>query len=126
LRQHQQQLDERNVKVCVVTFDTGALALAYVRDTRLPWPLLVDHDKFLYQAYGMEHGDWWNLYGPPALGVYMKLLGRGRRLKRPGSDVSQLGGDVLIDPEGLVRLHHVGAGPADRPEISTLLDAIGL
>jgi hypothetical protein len=27
------------------------------------------------------------------------------------------GGDVLIDPGGIVRLHHTGVGPADRPVI---------
>lgn len=110
------------MKVCVVTFDAGPLAMSYVRETRLAWPLLVDHDRRLYEAYGMERGSWWNLYGPPAIGAYSKLLWRGRRLERRGSDVHQLGGDVLIDPRGIVRVHHVGVGPADRPEISTLLE----
>jgi len=30
---------------------------------------------------------------------------------------------VLIDPDGIVRLHHVGEGPADRPAVSDLLAA---
>jgi len=109
----------------VVTFDAGPLAMAYVRDTQLSWPLLIDHDRTLYQAYGMHQGTWWNLYGPPAVGIYLKLLRRGRRLKRPGSDIHQLGGDVLIDPDGIVKIHYVGVGPADRPEISVLLEPIG-
>ena len=99
--------------------------MAYVRDSQLPWPLLVDTRRTLYQAYGMYQGNWWNLYGPPAIGIYLKLLWRGRRLKRPGSDVHQLGGDVLIDPDGIVKIHYVGVGPADRPEISTLLAPTG-
>jgi hypothetical protein len=28
---------------------------------------------------------------------------------------------VLIDPAGVVRVHHVGSGPADRPSIESLL-----
>ena len=111
--------------MCVVTFDAGPLAMAYVRDSQLSWPLLVDTHRTLYQAYGMQQGTWWNLYGPPAIGVYLKLLWRGRRLQRPGSDVHQLGGDVLIDPDGVVKIHYVGVGPADRPEISTLLAPTG-
>ena len=56
--------------------------------------------------------------------AYVKLLLRGRRLRMPSGDVSQLGGDVIIDPEGIIRLHHVGAGPGDRPAIHGLLDAV--
>ncbi|MFV1958519.1 MAG: SelL-related redox protein [Planctomycetota bacterium] len=125
LRQHSAQLAERNVEVCVVTFDAGPLSMAYVRDTDLPWPLLVDEDRTLYRAYGMHLGNWWNVLGPPAIGVYLKLLWRGRRLKQAGRDVHQLGGHVLIDPQGIVKTHHVGAGPADRPEASELLERIG-
>ena len=101
------------------------MAVAYMRETELQWPLLVDRERTLYKAYGMERGEAWDLYGPPAIWTYLKLLGRGRRLRRSGSDVEQLGGDVLVDPEGIVRLHHVGAGPADRPEVSVLLEAVG-
>jgi hypothetical protein len=122
LRQHERQLTDQNVEVCVVTFDVGPMAMAYVRDTQLAWPLLVDSDRALYDAYGMARGTWWNIYGPSAVGIYLRLLLRGRSLKLPGSDVHQLGGDVLIDPQGIVRLHHVGAGPADRPDISVLLE----
>jgi hypothetical protein len=124
LRQHEQQLIEQRVDVCVVTFDAGPMAMAYVDSTNLSWPLLVDQDRSLYEAYGMNRGTWWNIYGPPAIGIYLRLLLRGRALKPPGSDVHQLGGDVLIDPKGLVRAHYVGVGPADRPAISTLLQPL--
>jgi hypothetical protein len=33
-------------------------------------------------------------------------------------------GDVLIDPEGIVRVHHVGTGPADRPSVSSLPEIV--
>lgn len=110
----------------MVTFGAGALAIAYVRETGLPWPLLIDPDLRLYKAYGMDQGTWWNVFGPPAFGIYLKLLWRGRHLVRPGRDLHQLGGDVLIDPEGIVRIHHVGVGPADRPGVSTLLEPMRL
>lgn len=124
MRQQEQTLDDLRVQVCVVTFDAGPLAMSYVRETRLTWPLLIDIDRSLYQAYGMTRGTWWKLFGPAAIGVYLKLLLRGRRLKRPGSDVHQLAGDVLIDSAGIVRFHYVGSGPADRPAIAELLRTI--
>ena len=98
--------------------------MAYVRETRLTWPLLVDADRTLYTAYGMQRGSWWNIFGPASCWAYLKLLLRGRRLRPPRDDVRQLGGDVLIDRQGIVRLHHVGAGPADRRAVSALLEPI--
>ena len=95
-----------------------------MRQTRWPWPLLVDRERTLYRAYGMTRGRAWDLYGPPAIWTYLKLLAKGRRLRRPGSDVTQLGGDVLVDPQGVVRLHYVGSGPADRPPMDQLLEVV--
>jgi len=125
LRQRERELKDKAVAACIVTFDAGPLASAYVRETELAWPLLVDEDRSLYKAYGMLRGSPWNLYGPAACWAYLKLLARGRRLHRPGSDVHQLGGDVLIDPEGIVQLHHVGAGPADRPAVTSIIERVG-
>jgi len=31
---------------------------------------------------------------------------------------------VLIDPAGVISLHHIGRGPGDRPEIQALLQVI--
>lgn len=106
-----------------VTFEDQERAEAYVRETRLPWPLLVDPSRSLYAAYGMHRGRWRDILGPAALGSYAKLMLQGRRPHRPTGDLQQLGGDVLIDPDGIVRLHHIGAGPADRPSVSSLLKA---
>jgi len=124
LRQHEQQLKTLGVEVSIVTFEAGPLATAYVRETQLQWPLLVDNERVLYQAYGMERGSSWDIFGPTSMWAHLKLLGRGRRMQPPGSDIHQLGGDVLINPHGLVQIHHVGSGPADRPTISALLKAI--
>ncbi|MFV2069765.1 MAG: SelL-related redox protein [Pirellulales bacterium] len=121
LRQQVDALETLNVRVVAVTFESGWLPEAYVEETELPWPLLIDDSRRLYAAYDMSRGHGWNLFGPAALGSYAKLLLRGRRIRRPTGDVYQLGGDVLIDPNGIVRLHHVGNGPADRPEIDSLL-----
>ncbi len=124
MRHKENEIDALGIRVAVVTFQAGVLDRAYVEETGLRWPLLVDESRELYKAYGMEHGRWWDLVGPATIGVYVKLMLRGRRLHRATGDVKQLGGDVLIDPEGIVRLHHVGSGPADRPSVESLLDAV--
>lgn len=108
----------------VVTFELGPLVQAYVQETQLKWPIVVDESRRLYTAYGMNRGKWWNIYGPASIWVYIRLLLRGRKLRRPQGDPDQLGGDVLIDPGGIVRLQHVGSGPADRPSVESLLRVV--
>ena len=107
-----------------VTFESNSAALAYARDTDLQWPMLIDESRSLYTAYGMNRGSWWDIYGPQSWWIYGKLLAKGRRLQRPRGNFDQLGGDVLIDPEGIVRLHHVGRGPADRPSVAAIVAKI--
>ena len=100
------------------------MAKAYVEQTKLPWPLLLDTNRELYSAYGMEKGSLWSLSNPVAVARYVWLILRGKNLGKPGCDVFQLGGDVLIDPAGIVRLHHASAGPHDRPSPKAIFDKV--
>ena len=121
MRQHEKELEDRNVRVVVVTFEAGFLARAYVEDTGLRWPLLVDETRMVYSAYGMLHASFWEIWGPATWWAYLKEMARGRFPKKTAGDVSQRGGDVLIDPSGIVRIHHIGKGPGDRPPVTALL-----
>jgi hypothetical protein len=123
LRQWESELQRRGIDVVVVTFEEPWRAAAYVEQSRLPWPLLLDEERKLFHAYGMGRGRTLDVMGWDACIMSLGLLLRGRRLRWPTGDVFQLGGDVLIDPDGRVRLHHVGRGPADRPAISDIVEA---
>ncbi len=124
MRQHEDEFRELGLRVVVVTFEARERAEAYVRETGLAWPLLIDRPRALYHAYGMDRGRRSAIWGPATWWAYARLIASGRRVRRPTGDVQQLGGDVLVDPKGRVALHHVGKGPADRPAIGTLLDRI--
>jgi hypothetical protein len=124
LRQQEQELQTLNIDVAVVTFQSSPIAENYVRETKLSWPILIDESLKLYSAYGMHHGRVWDVWGPATIGVYFKLMFKGQMPRKPAGDVNQLGGDILIDPEGIVRLHHIGTGPADRPAIESLLEIV--
>lgn len=108
--------------MAVVTFENDFFARQYVAETGLDWPLLIDAGRELYQGYGMLKASWWDVWGVATWLAYLKELRQGRLPKKPTShDVYQRGGDVLIDPAGIVRLQHVGKGPADRPSIARIL-----
>ncbi len=124
MRQYEAELEALDVRVAVITFQTGFLVDAYIRETELRWPVLIDDALELYRSYGIGRGGWQDIWGPATWWVYLKLLLRGRKLRPSATDVNQLGGDVLVDPEGIVRLHHVGSGPADRPRVDSLLEIV--
>ena len=125
MQQETRAFEQLDTRIVVVTFERTALARAYVEESGLAWPILVDETRALYRAYGMLRGSAWDIWGPKTWWAYAKELVRGRRPKATdiNSDTHQLGGDVLIDPSGIVRLAHVGRGPADRPSVATILAA---
>ena len=124
MRQSSEQLENLDIQVAVVTFDADFMARAYVEQTQLPWPLLIDSQRTLYRTYGMERIGWWAIYGPASIWRYLKLVFlKGRRIEKGGSDYRQVGGDVLVDPHGTVRFHYVSTAPHDRPSVQDIIDA---
>lgn len=105
----------------VVTFDVGPLVQNYVANAEWDWPLLIDSDRELYRHYSMGRGGWWSIYGPASIWNYIALMAKGRTPGKPGSDFRQFGGDILVDPKGIVRYHHVSTSPHDRPEVDEIL-----
>ncbi len=124
MRDHEEEFIRRNVRIAVVTFEAGFLARGYVEDTSLFWPLLVDDTRETYRNYGMLSASFWDVWGPKTWWAYLREITKGKKLKISEGDIFQRGGDVLIDPDGTVRLHHVGAGPGDRPSVKALLKTI--
>ena len=124
MREHEAELAELSVAVAVVTFEAGFLARQYVEESGLVWPLLVDENRELYRGYGMLAASFWDIWGVKTWWAYLKAALRGQKLQQSHGDISQRGGDVLIDPSGTVRLHHVGEGPADRPSVALILERV--
>jgi peroxiredoxin len=126
LRDHEAEFSKRNVKIAVVTFENEYSARGYVGETFLSWPLLIDANRETYRNYGMLYASFWDVWGPKTWWVYLKEILKGQKLRKTTGDILQRGGDVLIDPTGIVRLHHIGKGPADRPSAGMILQKIGM
>ena len=109
-----------DVRLVVVAFQGPRLVRAYLNETRFPWPILIDEERQVYRAYGMFDARLRDLWGPATWWAYFKEFVRGQFPRWPVGDTSQQGGDVLVDPGGIVRFHHVGTGPADRPSMASL------
>ncbi len=96
----------------------------YVEEMGLRWPLLLDEELDLYKAYGFERATLAKLLGPITTLKYLWLMLTGHPPRRPGKDVRQMGGNVLIDPDGIVRMHHQSVTPHDRPSVDEILACV--
>ena len=72
----------------------------------------------------MLSASFWDVWGPNTWWAYLKEILKGKKVKKSDGDIFQRGGDVLIDPGGTVRMHHVGVGPGDRPSVKALLNRV--
>ncbi|MFH1124372.1 MAG: AhpC/TSA family protein, partial [Pseudomonadota bacterium] len=107
-----------------VTFEDDLLSRSYVEETSLAWPIIIDETRELYRSYGMLSASFWDIWGPRTWFTYLREIIRGQKLIKSEADIMQRGGDVLVDPNGIVQMHHVGKGPADRPSVQMILKII--
>jgi hypothetical protein len=124
LRDHEKEFAGRNARIAVIAFENNHLARIYAEETSLAWPLLLDETRETYRTYGMLSASFWDIWGPKTCWAYLKALMKGEKVRHSGGDVYQRGGEVLIGPDGIVALHHIGVGPADRPAVEKILERI--
>ena len=86
--------------MAAVSFAQSKALLPYVRDLRLPFPLLSDTERGAYKAYGLLRGSFWSIFGPKTVWEYVKLIPHGRLFRGIQADPFQLGGDFVIDGRG--------------------------
>ena len=123
LCQHQDELERLNVKVLILSFGTFPAAQAWLEETCSPFELLLDPERKVYEAYELERSVLrsWNLR---TLWRYVRLLASGRRWRGIQGDSTQLGADLILDPDGVVRLAYYSHDPTDRPSVDGLLAAL--
>ena len=74
----------------------------------------------MYKAYGLERSlaRSWNLR---TIWRYVQLLTSGRKWRGIQGDSAQLGGDFIVDADGIVQLAYRSHDPTDRPDVDELL-----
>ena len=121
---HRRRIDAAGTAVFVAFDQPQRLRDSLLHGLDVPYPVLVDRDRRAYQAWALGRGSVLGIWGDPRVWVrYAGELARGVRLRRPGRDTLQLGGDFVVDPAGTV----VYARPQrrdDRPPVAELLRAL--
>ncbi len=120
-----EQLDRFGpVTVAAVTFAEPERLAAHRAHLDLPFPVLADTERTLYRRFGFGRGSLRRIWGFGTLVTYARLLGQGRQLRRPTEDTRQLGGDVVIGPDGTLAAVFRPRSPDTRPTVEELIDAV--
>jgi len=80
----------------------------------VPFEILLDPERVAYQAYGLDRSlirSW----GPKVWYKYAQLLLSGRNWRGIQGDSTQLGGDFIVDRDGIIQLAYRSHDPTDRP-----------
>lgn len=123
LRQYQAEIEEQNTQVVIISFGTPALARKWIQETQTEFIFLIDPEKKSYRAFSLEHSLMrsWN---PKIWFAYARLMAWGRKWRGIQGDSGQLGGDIIVDRSGIIRLVHRSQDPADRPPVDDILEKL--
>ena len=140
MRQKHVETEALGAAVLAVSFEPRDRLFQLSHVVRLPFPLLCDQERDTYRAYGLERGNLRQIFSPRAYGLErgnlrqifspraaltnVKLMARGRMYHFRRSDLRQLGGDFIVDPDGVIRYQYRSAAPHDRPSVEELIERI--
>ena len=124
LRQRYEEVKSAGGEVLMISSAPLEYLERYVRELRLPFVALSDTERKAYRAYGLKSASFFKVYSPSVLWGYVKMILGGERLRKPVGDTLQLGGDFVVDGEGVLRLVHPSRSADDRPPIDELVSLV--
>ena len=124
LRQHSAEFESLSARIALISLGPALGARAWLEETGAPFTLLLDPDRAAYRAYGLD-ASLSRSWGPKVWWQYARLLLSGRKWRGIQGDSGQLGGDFIVDTNGIIQLAYRSHDPTDRPSVSQLLTVLG-
>jgi hypothetical protein len=122
LREAHEEIESLGAGALAVATGAGYQARRLMADG-LPFPALVDPDKNLYRALGIERIPFDQWFRPSTWRRYLRSVGRARQGRLTG-DIFQAPGVAIIEPPGTLRYLHRGRTLGDYPSLPEILDAL--
>jgi peroxiredoxin len=123
LRQYTSDLEALKTNVVIISFGSPYSAQLWKQETQSQFTLLLDPERDAYRAYGLERSMLWS-WGLNTFLTYSRLMLSGRKWRGIQGDSGQLGGDFIVNANGIIRLAYYSRDPSDRPSVSQLLDIL--
>lgn len=111
----------------MISFGLQEGAEIWLTDTQCPFPMLLDTDRNIYHAFGLQRSVL-KVWGVKSLVYYAEAMFAGKPLPKPyenvHDDTQQMGGDFIIDDKGIVRFMYPSQTNTDRPSVNMLVEEL--
>ena len=110
-----------NTRILIVSFGTLATVEQWLEETCPDFTVLLDRERDVYKTYQLERS-YWRSRSLRTRWAYFKAWLAGKKTHHShGDDTSQLGGDFIVDRDGILRFVHPSHDPVDRPSVEELI-----
>ncbi len=124
LRDKAKDFETAGARVMLVGMAPPKEAGAFLKKFDLPFPMICDPDRKLYEAYGLKRMGTLGFLSPSLAIKSLSALAGGNLVGIPEGDVKQLAGVFIIDKTGKVRFRYVSEDPSDFPPAQDVLAAL--
>ena len=124
LRRARDRFDQAGARVVLVTMGTPAESGAFAREHAVPFEMVCDPERKLYQAFDLEQMAPLGFLSPAVALKGVMAVAKGHGIGLPVGDVRQLPGVFIIDSKGTILFSHFAADPADHPAADDILAAL--
>jgi prostamide/prostaglandin F2alpha synthase len=124
LHRDRDRFDEAGVRLVVIGQGTPDHARDFQRSQHVELPLYVDRDRSSYRAAGAKVGTLGELLGPSVVARGLRVSLRDRvRQGRVVGHAAQLGGVLIVKPDGSIPYAHLSGDASDVPPNDEVLAA---
>lgn len=120
LCQQEDKFKQLNVEVVLISFGAPEVAKVWLEEMCPSFRMVLDPERVVYREYGLKRS-WLRSWNLKTLWRYAQLLRAGRKWRGIQGDSAQLGGDFIVDSDGILRFTYRSCDPTARPHVSYLL-----
>ena len=124
MRAHQAEFEQRGANLAAVGLGDFIFARAFIEQTGITFPLLVDDERKAYEALELKEANIFHLLRKDNMERRKEAKEAGFRQEGIKKNPFQLGGSFVFGPGNVDRFTHVSQTFSDNAPISALLAAL--
>jgi peroxiredoxin len=124
LREHHEEITGLGAEIVAVGTGDRGYAEAFVRDERIPFPVLVDDDAVAAQAASLRTLNWFQLLHPRTWRATRETSKRGHHVHKSGKRVKQIGATFVIGAGDRIRYEHLDVDSTDHAPVEEVVAAL--
>jgi peroxiredoxin len=124
LRRNRVRFEKAGANLLLVGMGTPGECSDFKNKFDVPFPMVSDPEKKLYQAFELKQMPPWKALSPALALKGISAVARGHGLGIPVGDVRQLPGVFVIDRKGSVAFSWPADDPSGHPSVEEILSAV--